>query len=89
MLMSYLPDWKVGQKEIDRDFIWSIIQHAMPKYGSRLMAEAIRKRAKLYEDNRAKEKPMLNLPQNVIDELLNEKQLRRKYCVQIGLVTPL
>lgn len=24
-LMSYLPDWKLGNREPDRDFIWTLI----------------------------------------------------------------
>ena len=78
LLMAYLPDWKPGQKEGDRDFLWSVIQHVMPKYGSRLMKEALRKRAQLLEAKRKEERPQLNLPPSVVEELLNDEVLHRK-----------
>lgn len=80
LLSSYMPDWKEGQREPDRDFLWTVIQHVMPKFGSKLMAEAIRKCASLTAELRARDKPQLHLPMSVVDELLNDPQLHSKFA---------
>jgi hypothetical protein len=77
-IMAYLPDWRVGKAAPDRDFIWTVIHHVSPQFGKNLMREAQRIRAKLAEAMQKKERPTLNLPAAVIEELLNDEALHCK-----------
>jgi len=51
--MEYLPKWEPGKREPDRDFLWTVIHSVQPEYGKKLLAEAMRVRAKLAVDAQA------------------------------------
>lgn len=77
-LAIFLPDWKVGQREPDRNFLWTIANAVDPKYCSKLMTEAIRKRAAIRNAAKNADKPKIQLTEKVIDELLADENLHGK-----------
>jgi hypothetical protein len=76
---SYLPDWKVGKREPDRDFLWTLVHNVMPNYESKLVNEALRVRARLRQEKGNPEPKRVELPQDVLNELLSDPVLSGKF----------
>ena len=72
--MAYLPDWSVGKREPDRDFIWTVIFNVQPDYHKELLAQAINIRARARKVNTVALKP-IEINTNAVNELLRGPDL--------------
>ena len=41
-LIKYLPDWKAGKREVQIDFLWTIVHHVQPNFAKKCMEEALK-----------------------------------------------
>jgi len=86
-LRQYLPNWKAGQREPDRDFLWTLAHNVQPDFAKRLMQDAINVRAAAALQKKPVDKPQLQLTTNVINELLADPILQSKSLICAGPLT--
>jgi hypothetical protein len=77
-LRRYLPDWEAGQREPNRDWLWTLLFAVDPKFGKALLNEIIDIRGRLAQLNAKKERKQIQVDEKVARELLADPALQCK-----------